>query len=565
MLVHSIFTILHEKITRRSFLRHSATLISTMAMSLAAQKKRLVAATGKRPLHTDAARRPSDSLYFAVIGDYGKEDRDVSRVASMVRSWEPDFITTVGDNIYGYESFKTVDDCIGQYFRRFLSPYNGEYGEDSGVNRFYPILGNHDWESVEVDEQGNCIGPYFDFFPDREPYYTFQQGPVRFFMLDSYRKQPAGNTPLSKQAMWLRDQLAQSDATWNLVYLHHSPYSSGTMHGSHPHLQWPFAQWGADAVLSGHNHTYERIEHDGIMYFVNGLGGTSQHALHKPRVAGSQAGATGTFGAQLIAVNEELITFQFFDRDERQLDVFTKYKQQDETDAQGEPGTYSPYEVKAFHRRVSSATDAGFERLVDGPVLGQTMTASEQLLDFDSAGSGSVAAGCRFADIPIPRHTKILDVRIEFTASERNSGPASIQIHAEKDCYADSYQGGNQLISQRAKTVHSVEWNDVEAWTKVGASYWTPNLAEIVQEIVDQYSWSEGNTIAFTFSGQGRRPSVAYDLQPLAAPRLHVTYGVLILSDSQQVRAAHDVDNADEIQKVYLPSIATMHCDIPDE
>ena len=23
-------------------------------------------------------------------------------------------------------------------------------------------------------------------------------------------------------------------------------------------MQWPFAQWGADVVLSGHDHTYER-------------------------------------------------------------------------------------------------------------------------------------------------------------------------------------------------------------------------------------------------------------------------------------------------------------------
>jgi tartrate-resistant acid phosphatase type 5 len=35
---------------------------------------------------------------FAVIGDYGEDDGNELAVANLVKSWNPDFIITVGDN-----------------------------------------------------------------------------------------------------------------------------------------------------------------------------------------------------------------------------------------------------------------------------------------------------------------------------------------------------------------------------------------------------------------------------------------------------------------------------------
>ena len=89
----------------------------------------------------------------------------------------------------------------------------------------------------------------------------------------------------SVQAQWLQERMTASTAPWQVVYFHHPPYSSdGNTHlatasdsstyrsyGSRPDLQWPFAEWGADAVLTAHSHFYERLEADGVMYFINGL------------------------------------------------------------------------------------------------------------------------------------------------------------------------------------------------------------------------------------------------------------------------------------------------------
>lgn len=66
--------------------------------------------------------------------------------------------------------------------------------------------------------------------------------------------EPDGTTSTSVQAQWLQASLAASTAVWKFVLLHHSPYSSGSTHGTNPRTQWPFEAWGAHAVFSGHDH-----------------------------------------------------------------------------------------------------------------------------------------------------------------------------------------------------------------------------------------------------------------------------------------------------------------------
>ena len=126
---------------------------------------------------------------------------------------------------------------------------------------------------------------YLSYFtlPGNERYYDFKRGPVHFFALNSY-KDADGVSATSKQAMWLKDKLAASTYPWKIVFFHHPPYSSGE-HGSNNYMRWPFEAWGADAVLSGHDHDYERImrdvNNDGtkIPYFVSGLGGQSRRSF----------------------------------------------------------------------------------------------------------------------------------------------------------------------------------------------------------------------------------------------------------------------------------------------
>lgn len=282
------------------------------------------------PLERNAAngRFTANSARFAVIGDYGYAGANEAAVAAMVRSWAPDILISVGDNNYNTGAASTIDQNIGQYFSDYIYPYSGTFTPSVTLtqNQFFPALGNHDWGNTFPDPNG--ADPYLAYFtlPGNERYYDFVWGPVHFYALDSDLNEPDGVTASSLQAAWLERQLASAAEKWRVVYLHHPPYSSGTIHGSTPSLQWPFRSWGATAVLAGHEHNYERIIQDGIPFFVNGLGGKSDNYPFSPTpVPGSAYRINNTYGAMLVTANDTLIQFEFYaiTNSASPLDTFT--------------------------------------------------------------------------------------------------------------------------------------------------------------------------------------------------------------------------------------------------
>jgi tartrate-resistant acid phosphatase type 5 len=262
-----------------------------------------------------SALEPATSIRFAAIGDFGYVRDAAAGVAELVAGWNPDFVVTLGDNCYEDAGYDVV---VGRYYRKFIAPYRGSFGAGASQNRFFPALGNHDW-----DLDGGR--PYFDFFtlPGNERYYEFVRGPVHFFVLDSDPHEPDGTSPTSAQGRWLYQRLAASTSPFRIVYLHHPPFSSGAEHGSSLWMQWPFAAWGVSAVLAGHEHLYERIERDGITYVVNGLGGAGEHELADDVVDGSQRRFTSEHGAMLIEADAQKVLFRFVTGSGVEVDRFT--------------------------------------------------------------------------------------------------------------------------------------------------------------------------------------------------------------------------------------------------
>ncbi len=263
------------------------------------------------------ARELAGEITFAVIGDYGMAGPNEQGVADLVNGWAPDFVLTVGDNNYPDGAQSTIDQNIGQYYQGFIYPYNGSYGGGSSVegNRFFPSLGNHD----TATGGGKAHLNYFTL-PGNERYYDFVRGPVHFFAINSNLSETDGRSSGSKQALWLKTRLAQSTATWKIVYFHHPPYSSGN-HGSTAIMQWPFQAWGATAVLAGHDHHYERIMKDGFPYMVNGLGGKSRYGL-QAAVPGSMIRYNANDGAQLVVADDTTLTFKFIAKDGTIVDTY---------------------------------------------------------------------------------------------------------------------------------------------------------------------------------------------------------------------------------------------------
>ena len=214
--------------------------------------------------------------------------------------------STTGDNNYPTGAADTIDANIGKYFHDYIFPYRGTYGRGAEVNRFFPTLGNHDWYTSEAQ-------PYLDYFtlPGNERYYDFRGARCT----SSPWTATSTNRTGSMQARCRLPGSSRSwpdPPAWNIVYIHYPPYSSGS-HGSSDWMQWPFAAWGAHAVLAGHDHLYERLLVDGIPYFTDGAGGGGLYNFETP-LPECQFRYNANYGAMLVTASGTEIQFEFYNR-----------------------------------------------------------------------------------------------------------------------------------------------------------------------------------------------------------------------------------------------------------
>ena len=231
---------------------------------------------------------------YAVFGDYGDTDLSGEKaVSAMVHAWNVDFILTIGDNAYAPQTF---DPAVGQQYHDYIGNYQGAYGSGSTINRFFPTLGNHEYNE-------GTVPAYLNYFtlPDNERYYDFQIGPVHFFALNSNKQEPDGRSSTSVQGHWMQSLLASSNASFDVAYFHHTPFNPS---GYTATMRWPFEQWGVDAVFAGHQHNYYRENRDDngdgvfLPYTTTGLGGAGRSV---PDV-----------GANLVTVTDAGMLIEFY-------------------------------------------------------------------------------------------------------------------------------------------------------------------------------------------------------------------------------------------------------------
>jgi len=251
------------------------------------------------PADLAAPSQPSPTARFAVIGDYGVDTTDEMDVVKLIKSRHPDYVVTVGDNNYPDGTAATIDANIGQYFHEYILGYSGKYGAGAVDNRFWPALGNHDWYSAGGAQ---AYLDYFPSLPGNRRYYDVALGSVHFFVVDSDPHEPDGIDVGSAQARWLEGALAASHECFNLVVFHHPPYSSGDPLFTETQMRWPFRDWGADLVLTGHQHLYERLVVDGMTYVIDGLGGALNRFPFATTQPGSLVRYNATFGALFVEV-----------------------------------------------------------------------------------------------------------------------------------------------------------------------------------------------------------------------------------------------------------------------
>jgi acid phosphatase type 7 len=208
-------------------------------------------------------------------GDIATDDRPDTTTARLVRRIQPRSVLVLGDAAYPDGSR-----------RSYLRYYDPTWGTFKGRTR--PAPGNHEYLRGTGSPHF-----YYRYFarqlPDRHGgrYYAYNVGTWRLYSLNCEIACGAS----SRQARWLRHDLATRGAgRHKLAYLHRPRYSCGK-HGSStvPATLWDrLLAARTDIVLAGHDHNYQRYPRmnskgrptrRGIMSFVVGTGGAALYHI----------------------------------------------------------------------------------------------------------------------------------------------------------------------------------------------------------------------------------------------------------------------------------------------
>jgi hypothetical protein len=170
---------------------------------------------------------------------------------------------------------------------QFAGSYDPSWGRLKAIT--HPAVGNHEYGSAGA-------APYFQYFgaaagDPAKGYYSYDLGAWHLIAINSNCSQVGGCGAGSPQEVWLRSDLAAHPGGCTLAYWHHPRFTSGD-HGSDPTYS---AIWsdlyaaGAELVLNGHDHDYERfapqtdtgVRNDatGIREFVVGTGGKNHYGF----------------------------------------------------------------------------------------------------------------------------------------------------------------------------------------------------------------------------------------------------------------------------------------------
>jgi acid phosphatase type 7 len=232
----------------------------------------------------------------------------------------------VADRIYGDPSVTALL-ALGdlQYPAGSLADFNGSYRPAYGrfADIVHPVPGNHEYGTTGA-------AGYFGYFgalagDPTKGYYSFTSGDWLFIALNTNLScstiSCASGSPQEQFARTLLTADRADRRPCTIAYWHHPRFSSDTTHGDDPNVQalWADMQLGADIVLNGHVHTYERFDPldatgqlatDGVRQFIVGTGGFGHYANGTPKT-GSVVRLADQFGYLRIATFPHAYRWEF--------------------------------------------------------------------------------------------------------------------------------------------------------------------------------------------------------------------------------------------------------------
>jgi hypothetical protein len=232
-------------------------------------------------------------------GDIARCTSTGDEATAAILDATPGQVLTLGDNVY--ES-GTPDE--------FANCYDPSWGR--AKSRTHPALGNHEYGTAGA-------AGYFNYFGSAagtpgQGWYSFDVGAWHIVALNSEDCQDADGcgAPDNQQVQWLQADLAAHPVACTLLYWHEPRFSSGGDYAQVAPLWNAAAAAGADVILVGHAHLYERMARlapdgtvdpvNGMREFVVGTGGASHHTVSSIR-AGDEVLNTDTYGVLKLTLH----------------------------------------------------------------------------------------------------------------------------------------------------------------------------------------------------------------------------------------------------------------------
>jgi hypothetical protein len=244
---------------------------------------------------------------IVAAGNIAKCTSGMDEATAAILDTIPGSVFTLGDNAFPYQGQEAYGTC-----------YDASWGRHK--HRTYATLGNHEYDT------GNASAS-FDYFGNRAGprdlgYYSFDLGSWHIIVLNI--NDAVSLETGSDQDRWLEADLAANSKTCTLAMWHSPRFFSSNIPG-YTTNDLVLAAWtrlyeaGADVVLNGHQHHYERFppmtplgardDARGIRQFNAGTGGES---VEMPvALSESREVLTDAFGVLKLALDAGSYTWEF--------------------------------------------------------------------------------------------------------------------------------------------------------------------------------------------------------------------------------------------------------------
>ena len=252
----------------------------------------------------------SGDVVLLALGDIARCSSSGDEATGVLVDGIPGTIATLGDNVYFRGTTAEFAECFEPSWGRHKS-------------RIRPAPGNHEYETPGA-------AGYYAYFgaaagdPDKG-YYSYDLGDWHIIALNSSDNcRLIGCAAGSAQEQWLRADLAANARPCTLAYWHHPRFNSGSDHGNSPRtgpLWNALYDGGADIVLNGHEHVYERFAPQtpaavadparGIRQFTVGTGGGSHDVFGSTLQPNSEARSSDTYGVLKLTLKANGYDWEF--------------------------------------------------------------------------------------------------------------------------------------------------------------------------------------------------------------------------------------------------------------